>query len=53
MGSTASLLWGFVFGCIGMGYCIYGKRQQSWGLLQENSHSIFPSAETTATLLPL
>ncbi|MGH8456732.1 MAG: hypothetical protein ACRETW_12255 [Stenotrophobium sp.] len=28
MGSTASLLWGVLFSSIGMGYCIYGRKQQ-------------------------
>ena len=27
MDSTATLLWGMVFGSIGLGYLIYGKRQ--------------------------
>lgn len=26
--STASLVWGLLFGAIGAGYFIYGKRQQ-------------------------
>ncbi len=25
---TASLLWGLLFGSIGVGFCIYGKKQQ-------------------------
>ena len=28
MGTAATLLWGVLFGSIGMGYFIYGKRQQ-------------------------
>jgi hypothetical protein len=27
MDSSASLLWGLLFGAIGMGYFVYGKRQ--------------------------
>ncbi len=27
--STASLLWGLLFGSIGLGYFIYGKRQMA------------------------
>ncbi|HEX7369350.1 MAG TPA: hypothetical protein VF284_03590 [Rhodanobacteraceae bacterium] len=27
MGSTATLVWGMLFGAIGVGYFIYGKRQ--------------------------
>ena len=26
--STASILWGFLFGSIGVGYFIYGRKQQ-------------------------
>ncbi|NRH26709.1 MULTISPECIES: hypothetical protein [Pseudomonas] len=26
---TASLLWGLLFGSIGLGYAIYGKKQRS------------------------
>jgi hypothetical protein len=29
MGGTASLWWGMLFGAIGMGYCVYGKRQSA------------------------
>jgi len=28
MDSAASLIWGLLFGSIGMGYFVYGKRQQ-------------------------
>jgi len=28
MDSTSSLLWGLIFGSIGMGYFIYGKKQK-------------------------
>jgi hypothetical protein len=28
MGSTAALVWNVVFGAIGAGYFLYGKRQQ-------------------------
>ena len=28
MGSSASLLWGVVFGAVGFAYFIYGKKQQ-------------------------
>jgi len=28
MDSSASLLWGLLFGSIGMGYFVYGKKQQ-------------------------
>ncbi len=26
--STASLVWGFLFGAIGIGFFVYGKRQE-------------------------
>ena len=28
MGSMTSIMWGMVFGAIGMGYFVYGKKQQ-------------------------
>ena len=28
MGSSASLLWGVVFGAVGFAYFVYGKKQQ-------------------------
>ncbi|HJU26948.1 MAG TPA: hypothetical protein VJ722_09755 [Rhodanobacteraceae bacterium] len=28
--NAAALLWGTVFGAIGVGFFIYGKRQQMW-----------------------
>jgi len=27
--NTATLLWGLVFGSIGIGYCIYGRKQDN------------------------
>ena len=27
--STSSLLWGFLFGCVGMSYFVYGKKQRA------------------------
>ena len=29
MGGSASMWWGMLFGAIGMGYCVYGKRQSA------------------------
>lgn len=29
MGGTAGLWWGMLFGAIGMGYAVYGKRQSA------------------------
>jgi hypothetical protein len=28
LGSSASLLWGLLYGSIGMGYFVYGKKQK-------------------------
>lgn len=27
--TSSSLMWGVVFGAVGMGYCVYGKKQQA------------------------
>ncbi|MDO8356978.1 MAG: hypothetical protein Q7U76_11365 [Nitrospirota bacterium] len=29
MSSTAMLMWGMIFGSIGCGYCLYGKKQRA------------------------
>ena len=29
MSSTAMLMWGMIFGSIGWGYCLYGKKQRA------------------------
>ncbi len=29
MGSTSTLLWGVIFGAIGMGFFVYGKKQKA------------------------
>lgn len=29
MGGTAGLWWGMLFGAVGMGYAVYGKRQSA------------------------
>ncbi len=29
MGSAASLIWGVLFGAIGLGFLVYGKRRKS------------------------
>lgn len=29
MSSTAMLMWGMIFGSIGCGYCLYGKKQRT------------------------
>ena len=28
-GNTAVLIWGLIFGSIGVGFCIYGKKQRA------------------------
>ena len=30
MGSAGSVIWGFLFGTIGVGYLVYAKKQQRW-----------------------
>ena len=30
MGNTAQLIWGVLFGAIGMGFFVYGKRQKAF-----------------------
>ena len=30
MFSSSTVIWGILFGAVGMGYLIYGKKQQSW-----------------------
>lgn len=43
MDSSESLLWGLVFGSIGMGYFVYGKRQGSvMALLSGFALIVFP-----------
>ena len=43
MDSSASLLWGLLFGSIGMGYFIYGKRQgRVVALLSGMALMVFP-----------
>ena len=29
LGSTAVLMWGLLFGAIGVGFCLYGKKQRA------------------------
>ncbi|MDO9117916.1 MAG: hypothetical protein Q7U39_08160 [Nitrospira sp.] len=29
LGSTAALMWGMLFGSIGVGFCIYGREQKA------------------------
>ncbi len=43
MGSTAQLVWGMLFGAIGMGFFVYGKRQKAFApLLVGMALCIFP-----------
>ena len=30
MGNPDTIIWSFLFGTIGVGYIVYGKKQQSW-----------------------
>ena len=29
LGSTAVLIWGMIFGSIGVGFCMYGRKQKA------------------------
>ncbi len=29
LGSTAALMWGMLFGSIGVGFCLYGRKQKA------------------------
>ncbi len=43
MDSSASLLWGLLFGSIGMGYLMYGKKQRlGMALLSGIALIVFP-----------
>ncbi len=54
MESPASLLWGLLFGSIGMGYFIYGKRQgRIAALLSGLALMIFTYFFTNAFLIVL
>ncbi len=50
--NTATLLWGLLFGSIGMGFFIYGKRQQAAvPLLCGLALMVFPYFVTNAVAL--
>lgn len=52
MGSVASIVWGMLFGAIGVGFFVYGKRQQTiTPLLCGLVLMIYPWFVTNAVLL--
>ncbi len=54
MDSSASLLWGLLFGSIGMGYFVYGKRQGRFiALLSGMALMVFPYFFTNSFLIVL
>jgi hypothetical protein len=54
MDSSASLLWGLLFGSIGMGYFVYGKKQQrGMALLSGFALIVFPYFVTSWVLIVL
>ena len=54
MDSSASLLWGLVFGSIGMGYFVYGKKQGRFIALASGcALMLFPYFVTSWYLLVL
>ncbi len=43
MGDTTSIMWGVLFGSIGMGYLVYGKKQRRGiAILSGLSLCVFP-----------
>lgn len=51
---TGSLFWGFLFGSIGTGYFIYGKKQQHFVALASGLGLwVIPYVATTALMIPL
>jgi hypothetical protein len=54
MDSSASLLWGILFGSIGLGYFVYGKRQnRGVALLSGIALMAFPYFVSSALLIVL
>jgi hypothetical protein len=54
MDSSASLLWGLLFGSIGMGYLVYGKKQQRGiALLSGIALIVFPYFVTSWVFIVL
>jgi hypothetical protein len=54
MGSVASLLWGLLFGSIGFGFFLYGKKQRAVvPLVCGLALMVFPYFITNVTLLVL
>jgi len=54
MDSSASLLWGLLFGSIGMGYFVYGKKQQRMiALISGIALMVFPYFVTSWFLIVL
>ena len=54
MDSSASLLWGLLFGSIGMGYFVYGKRQgRAIALVSGMALMVFPYFVTSWYLIVL
>jgi len=52
MGSVASLLWGLLFGSIGFGFFLYGKKQRAVvPLVCGLALMVFPYFITNVTLL--
>lgn len=54
MGNTAQLVWGVIFGSIGLGYFVYGRKQRApvplaCGIML----MVFPYFVSNAVLLPL
>lgn len=54
MDSTSSLLWGILFGSIGFGYFIYGKKQQrGMPMLSGIALMVFPYVVSNSVVMVL
>jgi len=52
MGGSSSIMWGILFGSIGMGYFVYGKKQQQWvALCSGIALCIFPYVVSNVFLM--
>jgi hypothetical protein len=54
MDNPASIMWGVIFGSIGMGYLVYGKKQRrGMALISGMALCIFPYFVSSAILIIL
>jgi hypothetical protein len=54
MDNSASLIWGMIFGSIGVGYFVYGKKQQRFiAMLSGFALCVFPYFVSNTVLMVL